>query len=406
MACWVCLGRDPVSALGWLRCRRCAVAVAHRRCLMLPERCFLSGAISGCLPCALGSGDGDRTAAQQERCAQLYHASLRAEARSEATGTTANQLSHLTTYLTFATNTLGFQAHVALPDEGPMPDGAVRLWLMAEASRVSGGTWEQYLATLNAWHKQRGLPLPSVAMTRFVKGARKHIGERPTPATGVGAQVVKKAEALSIDALRALLMQCDRDALAATTRAERYLARRDAAILTLGFFGLLRKSELTAADLAHLSRVESSGKAPAHWRLSVPKAKNDQTRRGRAPLLADLTASRVSIHSILSAYLALREPYGGQPLFLNVAWGKVLDKRLASDGQIISTMLQRRMRRLPGHFQGFTSHSLRRGGLNQARKSGVGREERQLLAGWKAEASQDDYIQFDLMERVDFIQRM
>ena len=102
-------------------------------------------------------------------------------------------------------------------------------------SGAAPATVEQILAAIAAAHRAEGIPSPTetLLVKKTRKGYRREHGAAP-----------KKKDAATVEVVRMLL--------AATVRDDSPKNIRDAAIISLGFAGAFRRSELSALDIADL----------------------------------------------------------------------------------------------------------------------------------------------------------
>ena len=116
--------------------------------------------------------------------------------------------------------------------------------------------------------------------------------------------------------------------LAATARDDSPKNIRDAAIISLGFAGAFRRSELSALDIADLKwTVRSSEEILI---LNVRRSKTDQEAQGMQKAIFPGRDEAVSPTSLLKKWLSLVELQEG-PLFRRVLKsGQITGKRLSA----------------------------------------------------------------------------
>ena len=342
----------------------------------------------------------------------MLHLHAKALKLEEAVRVTETQDAHagrLARLCRFARDRLGMAPAKVLPAQGPMPIFMQVLFVVDLSTSVGGDTLTNYISTLNVWYKERGLSPPSQHPELAAKlvGIRRAIGEQ-------GGNERKRRTPLTLAPLRLMLRSLDKHAAAAPRgSAERLRCRRDAVATVVGFFGLLRKSELANAKLGELKNCHT------HWTLKLPYSKVDQLRRGRTQWFAQRTASDIDIDALLTGYVEMLKNLGfgdNDPLLLNVARSKVTRAHLTFKGRVISEMIKSVLedvaheataRGFPIKIDagGYASHSLRRGGNNHAAKCGHKREMRMVFGRWSSD-SVDDYREWDHEARVGFTARM
>lgn len=176
----------------------------------------------------------------------------------------------------------------------------------------------------------------------------------------------KVAPTLTDDVV-AMVAHCTFDGEGDGTQGAALRARRDRALLLVGFAGALRRSELVAI------RTEDLAFGPDGLRLQIPKSKADQVGAGQTVGIA--YGSRVETCPVraLQAYLRaasteLDEPVRG-PVFRKVdRWGH-LGARALTSGTV--ARIVKRYSALAGlDPAGYAGHSLRAGFATQAARSG------------------------------------
>lgn len=410
----VCCAQPLADELGPVQCAICSRPFC-RACLGVPRHSLLGGSLSRCPACFLSAAPWHPAAVHQALAG--YMAGLRAEVTGRVEETCGNKLSHLRRFRRFC-QVKGLTAEHATPAAGPMNAALVTLFLSELAygagpeKAICGGTWENYLSTLNTWHVARGLaPVtswPEVAVK--LEGWRRANGAR-------GANVITPKLPFTILMLKLALADLHVRAQAAPPGSGLlFRCRRDAALLTFGFFSLLRKSELAAARLRDLSL------AATYCVLRIPKAKADQLAKGHFQYFSYLTASGVDIGAILGTYLAELRAHNldaaDAPLFPHIsrngiARGVFMPRKGEAITDVVRDVLSRMVQaaaavgiQLVLDPALWASHSLRRGGLNHAIDCDISREARQVLGRWHGEDSQDDYIFWDATRRLAFTAAM
>ena len=137
---------------------------------------------------------------------------------------------------------------------------------------------------------------------------------------------------------------------------------RDRALLTLGFAGALRRSEIVQLDVADLI-VGSEG-----FRVHLRRSKTDQERAGRViavPYGRTVACPVTAVQSWLTA-AGIQEG----PVFRAVVWGQVSDRRLSD--QSVSVIVKASLAALGKAQSQYSGHSLRAGFVTSAAQAGVG----------------------------------
>lgn len=252
---------------------------------------------------------------------------------------------------------------VAMP---AAPETVIRFIVeMAESRKVT--TLERYPASINTSHRARG----------FARPAR--LGEYPLKDVWDGIVRTKgrkkeKKEPLLIEDIRHI----------ASCMPDDIKGARDKAIILWGFATASRRSELCAADVAHVGfTIEGAG-------FFVPKSKRDQERRGLTkgvlfgenPLTCPVKA--------LKRWIDLAGITAG-PLFRRIdKHGNALAKRLG--GGSVNQIVKDACLRAGLNPDPYGAHSLRAGFCTQAARSGIPEYILMRHTGHKSVATVREYI--------------
>lgn len=137
---------------------------------------------------------------------------------------------------------------------------------------------------------------------------------------------------------------------------------RDRAVLTLGFAGALRRSEIVQLDVADLIVV------PEGLRVHLRRSKTDQERAGRVIAVPWGRTMGCPVAAV-QAWLQASGIQEG-PLFRAVVWGRVSDRRLSA--QSVSVIVKASLATLGKAEAEYSGHSLRAGFVTSAAQAGVG----------------------------------
>lgn len=225
-------------------------------------------------------------------------------------------------------------------------------------------TIEQALSTIVAAHAGTGHPRPDTRLAgQVVKGYRRRRAAEGTRD--------RQAPPLTLNHLRAMVEHCPATAAGV----------RDHSLLTLGFAGMFRRSEIVAFDESDVTEDEDRGLL-----VLVRMSKTDQDAVGvEVPIKYGNHPETCPVRT-WQAWQALRARRGivGGPLYLRVDRhgqiagqpGAVLAGQSSWDGRLdegsVSLVIRRagRAAELPGAAD-FSAHSLRAGGATQAREGGA-----------------------------------
>ena len=272
---------------------------------------------------------------------------------------------------------LGLQVSEALPSErmAPPPGRVVELFVAWAVQRYKISTVRVSLNALADWCKSKLAPTSTVhnaAVEQLLHTAATEQGQKGLP---VGKRGMSKAE------LQLLLAYLGEQARGPQSRMASLLYR-DAAWLLLGFFGLLRRSELVALRMRCVVFVEDSGPVPRHIQVCVAKSKTDRVGQGVMVAISGRSKEGWDVSSVVGKYASLRAQQGAGPddPFL-VAWDLdawALSKVGLASGASLASRLQLHLKALKMRYphlelnpDSFGMHSLRRGGVLAAWVAGV-----------------------------------
>jgi integrase len=267
---------------------------------------------------------------------------------------------------------VGFTEEDAFPSgvREPMAE-VVALGVIAHGSRAWSPAYMRGIKTaIGEWHKSKGAanPMESERARGVMKAARKRALKLGHAGRGPKAPVTR-------DLLVALVHWLELRAAQDERRKELY--HRDQAWAVLGFHGLLRRSELGGLRMKDVV-VDKGGR---RVKVFIKKSKTD-AGVGQWVWLAWVSASGVEIGDIVGRWTAARWRVGardGEAFF--TAWDKksnsLTRKPLEVKGEALVQRFKRQLRAMSAAFgmglrvEEYGSHSLRRGGANALKESGV-----------------------------------
>ncbi len=183
---------------------------------------------------------------------------------------------------------------------------------------------------------------------------------------------VRKKEPLLIERLPALLMAMFDD----------LLARRDRALLLLGYAGAFRRSELVALDVEQL---RFSKRGLYVW---IAAAKNDPRKKGRELYVPRLPGSELCAVAGLERWLETVGSTGAVFRTFDLRGGLTQNRLDAGD---VARILRRRAA-AAGVAGDFAGHSLRRGFITNAAKKKIPIENIKRVTGQRSNAIVLDYV--------------
>ncbi|WP_394847354.1 site-specific integrase [Pendulispora brunnea] len=253
------------------------------------------------------------------------------------------------------------QEFAALPAD-PSTVALYIAYLADEGLAVS--TIGKVLAAIADAHRTRGLAwlrgAPAVNLT--MSGIRRKLGVAPHQKTPVRDRELR--------AMVATLEPADGQAWSLT-------ALRDRALLTLGWSGMFRRSELVSLGVRDIRRVREG------LIVTLRRSKTDQTGKGREkgiPYAADPDLCPVRA---LEAWLVAAKITEG-PIFRAVNRHGQVSKRALSDRSVADIV--KRVARAAGLDDGdYSGHSVRAGAASTAAENGRSLSAIMKVGGWTSE---------------------
>lgn len=250
----------------------------------------------------------------------------------------------------------------------PCDQDAVVRYLLIYAPTLNPRTLALRLTALSQWHLHQGFPDPTSTpnVRKTLAGIERTHG---TPK--------KKAKALPVADLAVIVAHlAGLDTLA---------AKRDNALLQVGYFGAFRRSELVGLSVADLAWE------PEGVIVTLARSKTDQNGQGIVKaipygegLCCPATALRIWLDSANIT---------AGPLFRSVTrWDEVGADAL--NPASVNTVLERRAKaaRL-GYVPQLSSHSLRRGMATSAYRAGADFRDIKRQGGWRHNGTVQGYIE-------------
>jgi integrase len=240
-------------------------------------------------------------------------------------------------------------------------------WMLGERKRKTS-TVNRHVCAIIRYHRAANLPVPPRERAQgLLTDVRRDRGERH-----------EGKRALTPQDLARLCAACD---------GSTNTGARDRALLVLGFATSMRRSELSALDLADVT-FESQGAV-----VLLRKSKGDQKARGRLIAVWHGGKPETDPVDLLRAWIARRGSWAG-PLFPQIAGGFRFDEihRNRIGGEAINKVLKRAMKRAgldPTHYG---AHSLRAGAVTAAAELGRSDQEIMALSGHRTPAVMRQYI--------------
>jgi integrase len=260
----------------------------------------------------------------------------------------------------------------------PATSDSVARYLVAHAGVLSINTLKLRLSALAQWHNSQGFADPTKApvVRKVFKGIR-----------ALHPVQEKQAEPLQLGHLEQVITCLDQEALQAMADGDRptlLRARRDAALILLGFWRGFRSDELCRVQIEHVQAIAGSGIT-----LYLPRSKSDRDNLGKTyqtPALQRLCPVQAYIEWINVAALVRG------PVFRGIdRWGHLSEEGLHANSVI--PLLRQALQRAGIPADQYTSHSLRRGFATWAHRSGWDLKSLMSYVGWKDMKSAMRYVE-------------
>ncbi|MBR7792150.1 site-specific integrase [Undibacterium sp. FT147W] len=252
----------------------------------------------------------------------------------------------------------------ALPADEPV----IIHYLLAHAAALNPRTLALRLTALSQWHVHQGFPDPASLPT-----VRKTL----TGISRVHGKPKKKAKALPVEDLERIIV--------ALEQFDTVKAKRDSALLQIGFFGGFRRSEVASLEVEFI-KWQAEGIA-----ITLPRSKTDQEGEGivkAIPYGDDVCCPATALRTWLAA-----AGITSGPIFRRVdKWGKIGADALHESS--VNTILAECAKQAQlDYVPELSSHSLRRGMATSAHRAGADFRDIKRQGGWRHDGTVQGYIE-------------
>ena len=289
---------------------------------------------------------------------------------AERVGHYAEQSQSKNTRRAYASDFAAFQEWCGTIGAPSMPSSpevvASYLTTLADGGRKVSGL-ERSLAAIVGEHRRMGHNWPKghAGITAVMIGIRREKGSKPSQKAPVlGADLERLCASLAGDALGV----------------------RDRSILTLGWAGAFRRSEIAALEMGDVSFVAEGAL------VTLKRSKTDQEGKGSVKAIPFFSSPTVCPVRALKAWMEVLASQGVTegPLFRSVnRWGKL---GASLDGQSIALIVKRSAKAAGLEEGRLGAHSLRAGFATEAAKKGRGLDAIMRHTGHKSERVARGYI--------------
>lgn len=275
-----------------------------------------------------------------------------------------------------------------------LPSGAegvdrntLHLFLSWAAAKYKYNTIQSTLSALIDWHKSKDLPYTAISCQetkQLLATIKSEQGPAGLPAGKQG---------LSKNMLRLLIAYLHKESKLQPDMQEILL--RDECAVVLGFYGMMRRSEIVALALEDVKFGTLNGKK--YVEINIKRSKTDRGRVGATVTITGTTSDGIDIAGPLERYMHKRkaqQPAPTSPLLTR--WD--LDRKTGCPdtgitGQALARRLQHYLRSLKQRYpsirvnpDSYGMHSLRRGGVTAAWEAGVDLEKIKAHGRWRSDA--------------------
>ncbi|KXZ41045.1 hypothetical protein GPECTOR_907g163 [Gonium pectorale] len=387
------LGEERCAACGGacgrrdLRCESCP-GCAHRRCLGVAAGAYPGGwfRCGRCVLAAAGLADWHCS----PQLLALADNWVRVASSAVAGGSADTYTSNRRRYVRFCEEQCGVPEEVALPRarEQDVNPQLVCLFIAHAVPRYAKSTVTGTLSALSDWQRSRGVAAEATVSRHPL--VRRTLVQALRGKAGTGLQTAPRAKApLPLGILRVLVGWLWLSSRNEAADKRKCVLFQDQCWLVCGFFGMLRRSELTALTVGDVGTSPSGGVL-----LRIRRSKADQLGAGAVVALAGQTRSGIPIAKIMARHQAARLAAGARavdPLFVagppNLARGPAWPKSQFSARlrQLLAELVAAGL--VPElELTDYAAHSLRRGGATAAANAGISVDDIKSHGRWRSEA--------------------
>jgi integrase len=239
-------------------------------------------------------------------------------------------------------------------------------YLALFAGKLSVATLERRLISLHKAHLENSVECPTAHITvkRTMQGIRRTFGTKQ-----------KQARPMVKDDLLEAMVMIDRQ--------KPVKAARDRALLLVGFASAMRRSELVAVMVEHVTYLSSGVE------IFLPHSKTDQERQGRTVFVPYANGERCPVRA-LTQWLNIAEIKDGFVFRAVTRHDRIARHGLSA--QSVALVVKSSVARLGGDAEKVSGHSLRAGYCTQAAMSGLQPWQIREQTGHKSDVTLAKYI--------------
>lgn len=371
-----------------LTCTACA-HVFHPSCLGLDKHNYIAD-IFTCATCICILAKIPEHALEKAKESAHHLVWLKAQTtKSSSQATYAAGLARFTTWATQIAGLAPKEALPSVPGEGILPE-RVGLFISWASKHYACTTVKSTISALAHWHKSKHLDPTAYVRTPDNNDLLKAMEISAGP-----SGLPTRKEGMRRDLLRLLIAHMSH--LERTEPDMKAMYTRDKAWLLLGYFGMLRRSEIIALQVGDITFPRTQGPKAPYLELNIRSSKTDRKGHGAKITITATSKDNIPILQIVQRWHNLRlsaKAKPTDPLFTqwdldNYAPGPKALKNgqaLASRLKLYLTALKTAHPRLTVNPAAYGMHSLRRGGVVAAWLAGVDIEKIKSHGRWRSDA--------------------
>jgi len=300
-------------------------------------------------------------AGDQSRLAESQSLELEVQKQAEFLAAATSENTRIA-YRSAVRNFLAWGGHL------PADEAEIIRYLVQHAEILNPRTLSLRLTALSQWHRFQGFSDPcSAPEIRKILTGISRIHARPR----------KKALALDMDGLERIVT--------ALSGIDKLKAKRDCALIQIGYFGGFRRSELVSLQTEWI-RWEVQG-----LMISLPRSKTDQLGQGIVKAIPYGDELCCPAKALKAWMLAAKITSG--PIFRRIdQWGHMGDAAMhpASVNKVLTEAAT--LANL-AYVPELSSHSLRRGMATSAYRAGASFRDIKRQGGWRFDGTVQGYIE-------------
>ncbi|MFN7153717.1 MAG: site-specific integrase [Acidovorax sp.] len=249
----------------------------------------------------------------------------------------------------------------------PASSAVLAEYLARCAEKLSVATLERRVTAIHKAHLEKNLESPARSETvkRVMQGIRRTLGTKQ-----------RQVQPMAKDDLLAALVMIDRQKMTIK-------AARDRALLLVGFASAMRRSELVAVQVEHLTYLSNGVE------IFLPSSKTDQEAQGRTVFIPQANSQRCPVRA-LAHWLEVSEIREGFVFRAVSRHDRVARHGLSA--QSVALVVKASVARAGGDRSKVSGHSLRAGYCTSAAEKGLQPWQIREQTGHKSDVALATYI--------------